>query len=225
MRRDTRESETSGTEPSGFGTERRDVAASRGAADEDPPRADTVGASLALRARAGDRGAFAGLYERFAPTVHGVLVSMVSVDEARDLCQEVFLTALRTIGRLTEPERVGPWLCTIARNRARDLYRARGRRQPTLELEGLDEAGEPVARAEVVREPDAASRALDALRELPEAYRETLALRLVEGLTGPEIAERMGMTHGSVRVNLHRGMKLLRKRLERDGVDLGGGAA
>lgn len=47
----------------------------------------------------------------------------------------------------------------------------------------------------------------------PEAYRETLLLRLVEGLTGPEIAERTGLTAGSVRVNLHRGMALLRAAL------------
>jgi len=58
---------------------------------------------------------------------------------------------------------------------------------------------------------------LSEIRALPEAYRETLVLRLVEGLTGPEIAERTGLTHASVRVNLHRGMKQLRARLERNG--------
>ena len=58
-----------------------------------------------------------------------------------------------------------------------------------------------------------AERALAAIRSLPDAYRETLLLRLVEGLTGPEIAERTGLTAGSVRVNLHRGMALLRAAL------------
>ena len=52
------------------------------------------------------------------------------------------------------------------------------------------------------------------IRTLPVAYRETLILRLVEGLTGPEIAERTGLTAASVRVNLHRGMALLRGKLE-----------
>ncbi len=51
------------------------------------------------------------------------------------------------------------------------------------------------------------------IRGLPEAYRETLILRLVEGFTGPEIAERTGLTPGSVRVNLHRGMQMLREKL------------
>ena len=46
-----------------------------------------------------------------------------------------------------------------------------------------------------------------------ETYRETMILRLVEGFTGPEIAEHTGMTPESVRVHLHRGMKLLRERL------------
>ncbi|HKB16102.1 MAG TPA: sigma factor-like helix-turn-helix DNA-binding protein, partial [Planctomycetota bacterium] len=55
------------------------------------------------------------------------------------------------------------------------------------------------------------------LRTLPEAYRETLAMRLVEGMSGPQIAAASGLTHGSVRVNLHRGMKLLRARLREEG--------
>jgi RNA polymerase sigma-70 factor (ECF subfamily) len=54
---------------------------------------------------------------------------------------------------------------------------------------------------------------LAVIRTLPEAYRETLILRLVEGFTGPEIAERTGLTPGSVRVNLHRGMQMLREKL------------
>jgi len=52
-----------------------------------------------------------------------------------------------------------------------------------------------------------------AIRAMPEAYRETLMMRLVEGLSGAEISERTGLTPGSVRVNLHRGMQLLREAL------------
>ena len=54
---------------------------------------------------------------------------------------------------------------------------------------------------------------MSALRSLPEAYRETLMLRLVEGMTGVEIAERTGLKPESVRVNLHRGMEMLRQKL------------
>jgi RNA polymerase sigma-70 factor (ECF subfamily) len=55
---------------------------------------------------------------------------------------------------------------------------------------------------------------LDTIRSLPDAYRETLILRLVEGLSGPEIAVETGLSPDSVRVNLHRGMKMLREKME-----------
>jgi RNA polymerase sigma-70 factor, ECF subfamily len=54
---------------------------------------------------------------------------------------------------------------------------------------------------------------LEVIRGLPEAYRDTLLMRLVEGMSGQEIADRTGLASGSVRVNLHRGMKLLREKL------------
>jgi RNA polymerase sigma-70 factor (ECF subfamily) len=57
------------------------------------------------------------------------------------------------------------------------------------------------------------------IRQLPEAYRVPLILRLVEDMTGPEIASRTGLTPGSVRVNLHRGMKLLRQALATENDD------
>ena len=58
-----------------------------------------------------------------------------------------------------------------------------------------------------------AAQVLRVIQTLPEAYRETLVLRLVQGLTGPEIAELTGLTADSARVNLHRGFKLLRDAL------------
>jgi RNA polymerase sigma-70 factor (ECF subfamily) len=54
---------------------------------------------------------------------------------------------------------------------------------------------------------------VSAIQDLPDAYRETLTLRLVAGLSGPEIAAVTGLTPDSVRVNLHRGFRLLRERL------------
>jgi RNA polymerase sigma-70 factor (ECF subfamily) len=172
-------------------------------------------ADLAARAKSGDRLAFARLYERHAPGVHGVLLAVAPREEAHDLVQEVFLLALRAIGRLEDPASVGAWLLAIARNRARDAHKSR---KPVVEM---PEDLEPVAvdgadPGAGIGEEQEAGRALDAVRGLPEAYRETLILRLVEGFSGPEIAARTGMTHGSVRVNLHRGMKLLRERLSRE---------
>lgn len=173
----------------------------RPAAEEEPAEVDAI----ARRAREGDGAAFAALYRRYAPMVHAVLLASGPQGEADDLLQEVFLAAWRGIGRLRDEARVGPWLAAIARNGARSAF---GRRR---RFEALPDslAGGPPAEdgAEVLR----------MLRTLPEAYRETLAMRLVEGMSGPEIAAASGLTHGSVRVNLHRGMKLLRARLREEG--------
>jgi len=184
----------------------------RAAGAEANPSGD---AELARRARGGDRAAFSEVYLRYAPVVHGVLVAHAPWREVPDLVQDVFVLALRAIGALDEPERLGPWLIAIARNRARDHLK---RRRPEVQHEAeLERAPMPSPRAPDDTDGDddpAAAAILAAVQALPESYRETLALRLVEGLSGPEIAARTGLTHGSVRVNLHRGFRLLRERLE-----------
>jgi RNA polymerase sigma-70 factor (ECF subfamily) len=160
---------------------------------------------LVAAARAGDRGAFDELYRNYARMVHGVLLARVPHDAVEDLVQEVFLQAFRQLPRLRDAAAFGGWLAAVARNRARDHFR---RARETSELTDVHAGpGNPAAEME-------AAAALSAIRALPEAYRETLMLRLVEGMSGPEIAERTGLAPASVRVNLHRGMKLLRERLE-----------
>ena len=169
-----------------------------------PATAPSLEASLVVAARDGDRSAFGRLYDRFAPMVHGLLLARVPRAEVDDLVQDVFLQAMRRLDALRNPEAFGPWLAAIARNRVRDHYR---HTEPVAELpENLTGAIHPEGEALHV---------LAAIRRLPESYRETLMLRLVEGMTGPEIAERTGLTPGSVRVNLHRGMQMLRGALGR----------
>jgi RNA polymerase sigma-70 factor (ECF subfamily) len=172
------------------------------AAAAQPARDHSPEAVLVEAVRGGDRDAFGRLYDLYAPMVHGILLARVPFDEVDDLVQEVFLSAFKRIHTLREPGAFGGWLAMIARNRAVDFHR---RRRETEELP------ENLARRGSV-DPEAAE-ALRLIRTLPDAYRETLVLRLVEGMTGPEIAERTGLTPASVRVNLHRGMKMLREKL------------
>jgi len=124
--------------------------------------------------------------------------------------QDVFVTALRRLSTLRDDRSFGPWLAAIARNRANDYHR----RSTPDSLPPDDASDDGIASAKV--RGDHANQAaviLNVIRSLPDAYRETLILRLVEGMSGPEIAARTGMTHGSVRVNLHRGMQQLRAKL------------
>ena len=159
---------------------------------------------LVRASRDGDRSAFGRLYTRYSRMVHAVILSRVPPAEADDLVQEVFLAALRQLHALRDEAKFGGWLAAIARNRANEWHR-----RPVA----VDEMPE-IATHETQEDEEDARRALAAIRSLPEAYRETLVMRLVEGMTGPEIAVRSGLTPDSVRVNLHRGMKLLREALE-----------
>jgi RNA polymerase sigma-70 factor (ECF subfamily) len=161
-------------------------------------------------ARDGDRAAFGRLYERYARMVHGVLLARVPPGDVDDLVQDVFMKALRRLSTLRESERFGAWLAAIARNLANDYYRRSVPEDQLTDDAPDNESKRGISRGD--REGQAAA-VLDAVRRLPDAYRETLILRLVEGMTGPEIAARTGMTHGSVRVNLHRGMEQLRAKL------------
>lgn len=160
--------------------------------------------ALLVRAvMAGDRESFSTLYGQFAPLVHGILLARVPRAEVPDLAQDIFLHAYRKLHTLRDAAAFGPWIAMIARNRAMDFHR-RSHEMVELREEHAGEDRGRQARAEEI---------LDVIRSLPEAYRETLVLRLVEGMTGPEIALRTGLTAASVRVNLHRGMKKLREQL------------
>ena len=164
--------------------------------------------ALVAAARAGDDDAFGALYRRFRPLVRGVLLARLPPADADDVTQEVFMVAHKKLGALRDDAAIGAWLCTIARTRAIDRLRAQKPAAPYDE--SVHAVAAPGASALEVLE---ARRVLAAIQELPEAYREPLVLRLVEGLSGPEIARLTGLTEGSVRVNLHRGMALLRERV------------
>jgi RNA polymerase sigma-70 factor (ECF subfamily) len=163
-------------------------------------------AELVRAAQAGDTGSFELLYARYAPVVHSILLGRMPAFDADDVTQNVFIIAWRKLASLREPAAFAGWISRIARNSAEDHRR---RAHDALQLD-VDYATRERQSAAME-----AANALAAIRSLPDAYRETLMLRLVEGMSGDEIAERTGLTSGSVRVNLHRGMQLLREALGR----------
>ena len=166
--------------------------------------------SIVSAARDGDRAAFGRLYDRYARMVHGILLARVPPREVDDLVQEVFLSALRQLRSLRDLSRFGAWLGTITRNRANDYFRKAIPHEKVTEPVSESQAESSTSNNAAEQE---AAVILAVVRGLPESYREPLILRLVEGMTGPEIAARTGLTHGSVRVNLCRGMQLLREKL------------
>jgi len=188
-----------------------------GIAAVNPPLDSSAPDNALIRAaQKGDRTAYGQLYSRYARMVHGILLSRVSPHQVEDLVQDVFLQALPKLASLRDPAYFPGWLAAIARNRATDFHR---NCKPDLSLDEAPQseksAAPPLATRQTSHSSAEARAALEAIRSLPEAYREPLILRLVEGMTGPEIAARTGLTHGSVRVNLSRGMQQLREILNR----------
>ena len=159
---------------------------------------------LVRAAQRGDRDAYGELYLRFGRAVHAVLLARLPRACVDDLVQDVFLHALTKLADLREPAAFGGWICALARHRAVDHYRRLPATDPLTDHVATGASPELIAEA---------AAAVAAIQDLPEAYRETLALRLIGGLSGPEIAAITGLTPDSVRVNLHRGFRLLRERL------------
>jgi RNA polymerase sigma-70 factor (ECF subfamily) len=152
----------------------------------------------------GSQAAFAWLYRTFAPLVHSIHLGMTTRALADELTQDTFTIAFSRLNSLREAHRFGPWIGAIAR---RNLPR------PPVNEGPITDEHDPASANAGPDEAAEAERILGSIQALPEAYRETLLLRLVQGMSGPEIAALTGLTPQSVRVNLHRGMAKLRVAL------------
>ena len=175
-------------------------------------------AALAAQSRDGDRRAFDELARRTGRLVYATLVVETGrPDRAEELTQETFLVALRHVRRLADPAAFRPWLLSIAHTVLVDDARRRGRRKrgvpPTGDVDTVAGGESPLQSAERREQAD---RALAVLRSLPEAYRASLALRYLAGADHDEIGRQLGLTNGSLRGLLHRGLTMLRERLKDD---------
>jgi RNA polymerase sigma factor (sigma-70 family) len=137
--------------------------------------------------------------------------------DAEELAQDAFVRAYRALvgydtQRIRELRPKG-WLAAIANNLARN--RARRRLPSTADLEGLaeiraDEAPGPESMAE---RREAAAVWHDRLARLPARYQRAVELRHVSGLSYPELAEALDRPVGTVKSDVHRGVRLLREAL------------
>lgn len=175
-------------------------------------------AALVRRAAGGDAAAQRALYDRYRPPVFRVACGFAELDadEVDDVVQETFVRAFQKIGSLQDPERFGPWILVIARNRALTrLARRRSRRELTEELTRQAEST-----AEAVEMPDPeADLELELVRQLiaglPDgATKETVRLFYVEGgHTAREIAERQGVGRSAITMRLERFRAKVKRRL------------
>ena len=168
----------------------------------------------------GNPGAFEELVRRTSRHVFGRLyLETGDVHRAEDLLQETFLTAFRSLPQLEDPGAFRPWLLTIAQNVVIDAARRDKRKRRSgpvaSDVNALNRV--PDARpgpSEEAENSEARKRFLAVLRSIPEQYRDPLTLRYVNGADYDTICTELGMSNGALRGLLHRGMKMLRTKLE-----------
>lgn len=177
--------------------------------------------------KSGNAEAFDVLVTRHSGDIYALLYRLTeNPEEASDLTQETFLSAFRSIRKFRGDAELKTWLFRIAINESRNRFRwwKRRKRESTISLDAsLGDTGRPVY--EIIPsnsaspEDDVLSRerkdALEnALRSLPEIFREAIILCDVEGLTYDEAARTLNVNIGTIKSRIARGREELRKRLK-----------
>jgi RNA polymerase sigma-70 factor (ECF subfamily) len=178
------------------------------------------------RLRNGDSEAFDTLITRYSGDIYSLLYRMTEdTEEARDLTQETFLSALKAIKSFRGDAELKTWLFRIALNHSRNRFRwwKRRKRNETVSLdkpvgEGTATVSDTIADdgespEQVVLRLERRDRLMTALAALPEIFRETIVLCDIEGLGYEETARSLNINLGTVKSRLARGRELLRKRL------------
>lgn len=148
--------------------------------------------------------------ERYKRTVYGIALSQLSsIHEADDLFQEVFLLYFTKAPVFDSEAQKRSWLIRTAVNKCRQFNSARWHSH-------IDKTREPDENALTAPWPEEEREVFEAVRGLPENYREPIWLHCFLGLTVGETGEVLGLRAGAVSMRLERGRRLLRKRLEGD---------
>lgn len=168
---------------------------------------------LVVRCQVGDRQALEELFLRHHRALGYYLGRMLERDDVADVQQEVWLSVIRKIRQLRNPEAFVVWLYQIAHRKA--LSRLGGNRLMTP-LEETNGQAVAVVDDEQEFSSDDAERIHDELAKLSPPHREVLLLRFIEDLSYEQIAEVIECSPGTVRSRLHYAKLALRQRLEKE---------
>lgn len=182
-----------------------------------PSLAAMTDGALVERFRSGDADAVRALYRQYGGAVYSVaLRALGNPSLAEEATQATFLKAWRSADRVEPGRDLAPWLCTIARRTAIDLWRRESRR-PTADYDELDaEGGNGGALVTLPPSLEQAWSAFEVRRAvdgLEEDERAVVRLQHFEGLSHSEIAEKLGVPIGTVKSRSHRAHRRLAARL------------
>jgi RNA polymerase sigma-70 factor (ECF subfamily) len=178
---------------------------------------DDAELTAAVRAaQEGDEAAFRTVYRAVHPRLLGYVRTLVSEPDVEDVTSEAWLQIARDLQRFSgDADRFRGWAARIARNRALDHLRMRGRRPAA--------AGDETELLALPGGADTADEALEALgtgrtmalvARLPRDQAEAVVLRVVVGLDAKSAAQVLGKRSGAVRTAAHRGLRRLAEMLE-----------
>jgi RNA polymerase sigma-70 factor (ECF subfamily) len=181
---------------------------------------------LVARSIGGDTDSFNQLVVRWERPIYALAYRVIGREEdARDVCQETFMRAFRSIHGFRGQAKFSSWLYRIALNLCRDWIR-RERRAPTVQApEGVDviemasEQGPVESIEELVSRRDIGRLIERAMAALSEEQRTAIILKEYQGLTFQEIADLQGCPLSTVKTRLYQGLTVLRRELERQGVE------
>jgi RNA polymerase sigma-70 factor (ECF subfamily) len=158
------------------------------------------------------------LFETYYDRLCRYIASMIrDPDEAEDLAQETFLRAFQQRDSLRTREAVIGWLYRIATNVCLDRLRQRARRAPLeseTDLDDIPTESDTPSPEQTTEQNEMSTCVQQYLADLPDDYRAVVLLQDMHGLTGPEIAELLGVSLATVKIRLHRARKRLRAALE-----------
>lgn len=161
----------------------------------------------------GDVRALDELYLRYGSMLLGFLTMRTgNREQAEEILQDVMLAAWENAANFEARSKVKTWLLVIARNRA--INAQRKKRVPVIELSQVfNLSGDDTGPMEAAVKQDRRDSVREALANLPEMQREILVLTFYHQLTGPEIAEVLGISVGTVKSRLHRAKEMLKRLL------------
>lgn len=168
---------------------------------------------------------FAALYLEYHPKVIKYLRRLVGDADAEDVAQEAFVKISRSLDGFRGEAQLSTWIYRIAANAAMDhLRKPQAQTKRQISILTLDDNpgdtgdaaltdGDPLADTLLIRK-DMNECIRGLVNDLPDNYREVLALSDLEGFTNAEIADLLGLTIDTVKIRLHRARVQLKKSMD-----------
>lgn len=173
--------------------------------------------ALVLLAQEGDKDAFGKIYDHFFEQIYRYVFFRMKMEEVEDIVENVFIKVWLNLDKYEKRDfSFSSWLYKIAHNSVIDYHRSHRKIEPIDETI-VDESEEAMPK-KVVENNLMSEKVRAALNQLKEPYRQVVTLKFLNGLSNFEIAEILDEREGNIRVLQFRGLKELKKSLEKQGI-------